>query len=54
MNRSVVYRAIDGERDYQDSFIETDPTRSEASERPHSTVERVIVNTRPPMFAIYS
>ena len=38
MNRSDVYAAIDGERDYQDSL---GPDRVEPSERPHSVGEYI-------------
>jgi len=45
MNRSVVYKAIDSERDYQDSFIEKDPTRHDASLPDHSVGDYIVMLT---------
>lgn len=43
--REEVYKAIDGEREYQDSFIEKDPSRFDDSLPDHSTGDYIVMLT---------
>jgi hypothetical protein len=45
ISRQAVYAAIDGERDYQDQFVETDPTRHDSSLPAHSTGDYIVMLT---------
>lgn len=41
MERKEVYKLIDGERDYQNLIVDTDPNRCGQSSEPHSIIARL-------------
>lgn len=45
VSRQDVYAVIDGEREYQDQFIETDPSRHDSSLPSHTTGDYIVMLT---------